>query len=111
MEYIEINKAEDEALSKLKKDYPMLIRIARGKVEKNDYYSVDNILRIDAHYMFNDDLGGHRFSGSGKRTIYLKNDAPPKKSSEMILEKKAYIGAGVSIGETFYHLEIVISAT
>jgi hypothetical protein len=98
MEYLELIKAREEAISNLKKHYPKLIEAAKDWTIKNGIDPA-KILWIEAWVIYR--------NGSCREQIYVddkKGHAPMNKSDK-------FLGKQVLVDKTDYHLEILVSTT
>jgi hypothetical protein len=103
MDYLELIRAEEEAKSKLKNDYPKLILEAHERVKKENI-NPERIIEIQAWITYSDDIRGYKFSGSSHETIYRKDGHHFANWAHDLP-----FGEHVKIGENDYHLEILAS--
>jgi hypothetical protein len=98
VEYLELIKAREETISKLKKDYPKLIEAAKDWTEKNGFDPA-KILWIEAWIPYR--------NGSCKEQIYVDD----KKGHAPINKSDKHLGKQVIVDGNDYHLEILVSTT
>ncbi|MFZ3054460.1 MAG: hypothetical protein WA091_00550 [Minisyncoccales bacterium] len=101
MDYLELSKTRDTALSNLKTDCPELIEKAREWAKQNGY-DPEKIIEIKAWVIYGDRIRGYMSYGSSLERIYLINDVTFRNFS--MLNK--YLGKEVEVNGNSYSLEI-----
>jgi len=103
MDYLELIKARERAISKLKKDYLELIEKAKEWTLRNGA-DPDRIIIIKACITYSDNIRGYRFSGSSDETIYHRDGA----HQIIFSPDNEYLGKNVEVNGNDYHLEILV---